>query len=301
MPRHGSHRIHRRAADTAAAGRRAHRPLPRPQGRPTAGRALGLGGRDRRGGPEPTGDAARRVRRRGRRLLPGALAGPARLRGGRPHGGDQLRGGGPRCRRTPDRLPGWAGAGVRRGGPVPAPAVPGRGGPDPAGQRGADGRVAGRGDHRLRLGVVRDAAIPDRAATCHDHPALGPQPDPTDRGPRRAALPGRLHRASAGRQPGLRHRRAGRADLPRHDAALRPDGRAAPTDHRAGPRAHPVALVALGRPGHPRAECHRPSPGGKPDPRGGRARARHRPLRAGPTRWADRLRRRGGAGAGQGA
>ena len=91
---------------------------------PWAGR-----GRDRRGRPAPAGDAAGRVRRRRRRLLPGPLARPdATSR--RPTG---------RRRPTSPRRP--RAAGVRRivylGGPEPAagrrspsraPALPGRGG-----------------------------------------------------------------------------------------------------------------------------------------------------------------------------
>ena len=67
------------------------------------------------------------------------------------------------------------------------------------GVRGADRRAAGRRGHRLGLGVVRDAALPDRAAAGDGHAALGAQPDPADRRPRRAALPGRLRRP-AGRR-----------------------------------------------------------------------------------------------------
>ena len=98
----------------------------------------------------------------------------------------------------------------------------------PAGQRRADRGAAGRGDHRLRLGVVRDAALPHRTAAGHGHAPLGAQPDPADRDPRRAALPGRRRPTLPGRrQPRVRHRRAGRAHLRRDDAAVRPGGRAA--------------------------------------------------------------------------
>ena len=48
------------------------------------------------------------------------------------------------------------------------------------------------------------------------------QPDPADRGPRRAALPDRRGRAAGRGQPRLRHRRPGRADLPGDDAAATP-------------------------------------------------------------------------------
>ena len=78
----------------------------------------------------------------------------------------------PRGRRRPDRLPRRP-APDRRAAPrrtcAPAPrsaeillagGVP-------------DRRAAGRGDHRLRLGVVRDAALPDRAAAGHGHARAG--------------------------------------------------------------------------------------------------------------------------------
>ncbi|WP_306307037.1 NAD(P)H-binding protein [Nocardia abscessus] len=50
------------------------------------------------------------------------------------------------------------------------------------GGRGARPGAAGRGDHRLRLGEFRDAALPDRAVADDGHTALGAQPDPADRG-----------------------------------------------------------------------------------------------------------------------
>ena len=44
--------------------------------------------------------------------------------------------------------------------------------------RGAHDRAARRGHHRLRLGLLRDAALPHRAAARDGHPELGAHPDP---------------------------------------------------------------------------------------------------------------------------
>ena len=76
------------------------------------------------------------------------------------------------------------------------------------------------------LRVVRDDALPHRAPAGDDRPALGGEPHPAHRHPRRAALPRRLRRDARRGQPRVRHRRPGRPDLPRHDAALRRRGRA---------------------------------------------------------------------------
>ena len=104
---------------------------------------------------------------------------------------------------------------------VPAPALPRGGRRHPAGQRRADGRAAGRGDHRQRIGVVRDAPLPHRAPAGHGHPPVGGHPHPADRRPRRAALPGRQRHAAGRRQPPLRHRRPRRAHLRGDDAPVR--------------------------------------------------------------------------------
>ena len=53
---------------------------------------------------------------------------------------------------------------------------------------GAGRGAARRGHHRLRVGLLRDAALPHRAAAGDGHAALGAQPHPADRRPRRAAL-----------------------------------------------------------------------------------------------------------------
>ncbi len=240
----------------------------------------------------------RALARRGRGVLPDPLhRHRRRLRGDRPPRRDDLRRGGPGRRRRPDRLPRRA---RRRGRQaVRPPALALRGRPDPAGVRGADGGAASRRDHRLRVGVVRDAALPHRAAAGDDLPAVGQDPDAADRDPGRASLPGRLRRTAARRQPDLRHRRPGRADLPGDDAALRPGGRPAPPAHPPGPAADPATVGALGQRGHAGAEPDRPAAGGQPGQRGGRRRARHRPARPRPAGGPAGDRPRPGAGAGE--
>ena len=76
----------------------------------------------------------------------------------------------PSCRRTCARASRWA---------------------DPARQRGAHARAAGRRRDRVGLGVVRDGAPPHRGAAVHAGTEVGAQPHPADRGARRAALPAR--------------------------------------------------------------------------------------------------------------
>ena len=76
-------------------------------------------------------------------------------------------------------------------------------------------------DHRLGVGLVRDAALSDRAAAGDGDPELGPHPDPAHRRPGRAAVPGGQRHAAARREPDLRHRRPGRPDVPGDDAGLR--------------------------------------------------------------------------------
>ena len=110
----------------------------------------------------------------------------------------------------------------------------------------ADDRAAGRRHHRVGIGLLRDAALSDRAAAGDGHPELGAHSHPADRGAGRAALSRRL-RPDAGRgQPGLRHRRSRRADVPGHDAALRGGRRAAPAADRAGAGADARGSPATG-------------------------------------------------------
>ena len=167
-------------------------------------------------------------------------------------------------------------------GPVPAPAFPGRGGRHPAGQRGADRRAAGRRDHRQRVGILRDAPVPHRAAAGHGHPEMGGNADPADRGQRRAPLPGRLRGAAGQREPRVRHRRPGHPYLRGDDAALHRGGRAAAAGAGPGAGADPAAVVAVGWPGHAGAVRAGHAAGGVTPQRGGVLRARHRAVRPRP-------------------
>ena len=76
--------------------------------------------------------------------------------------------------------------------------------------------------------------------------ALGGEPHPAHRDPRRAALPGRLRGDARRREPRVRHRRPRRPHLPRHDAAVRGGGGPASADHRRGPGADAEAVLACG-------------------------------------------------------
>ena len=64
-----------------------------------------------------------------------------------------------------------------------------RGRARPARIRRPDDRLPSRRHHRVGVGFVRDAALPDRATAGDGDAALGPQPGPADRDPRRAAVP----------------------------------------------------------------------------------------------------------------
>ena len=123
------------------------------------------------------------------------------------------------------RLPRRPGAGRGRDGLGP-PGLPGRGRPDLPGLGRPRRGAPGRGRHRQRQRVLRDAALPDRAPAGHGHPPLGVVPGAAHRGARRADLPGRRARPGRGHEPALRRRRARRPDLPGDDAALRRRGRA---------------------------------------------------------------------------
>ena len=65
-----------------------------------------------------------------------------------------------------------------------------------------------------------------------------------------------------GREPAVRHRRPGRADLCRHDAAVRRGGRTAAPAAGVGAGADPVAVRPLGRAGDAGAQRPRPATGG---------------------------------------
>ena len=155
----------------------------------------------------------------------------------------------------------------------------------------ADGGAAGRRRHRLGVGVLRDAALPHRAAAGHGDAEVGAHQDPADRDPGRAALPRRLRRPARRRQPTLRHRRTGRADVLRDDAALRrrsPACRSAACCRcrccRRGLSSHWVGLGDAG-PGGAGPAARRVAA-----QHGGGGRARHRGARAGPAGGPDRLR-----------
>ncbi|OLL80972.1 putative integral membrane protein [Pseudonocardia sp. Ae168_Ps1] len=303
LSRHGIDRLHRRAPRAPAARARSRgRPDPGPSVRSGAGsvpgpepgqagrRALGGRRRDRPGGPARSGERACRVHRRRRRLLPRALAVRHRLRRHRPAGGADPRRGCTRGRGEADRLPGRPTPRRRSGRAVGAPGVPGGGGGDPAAVRGADGRPAGRSDPRVRLGELRDAAPPDRAAAGDGHPPLGPQPHPADRGAGRAALPDPGRGDPGGAEPDLRHRRSGRPVLHRDDAPLRRRRRPGQAPGAAGAGAVARAVGPLGERRDPGAEVHREAAHRVTGARGRLHRERHRRPRAGSARWADRLR-----------
>ena len=123
-----------------------------------------------------------------------------------------------------------------------------------------DHRAARRGHHRLRLGLVRDAALPHRAAAGDGHPELGAHPDPA-RSPSATCcatssaaprMPADVSRAFDIGGPDVAH-------LPRHDAQVRGGRRAAAPAHPARAGAHPGPVQPLGRPGHPRARVDRPA------------------------------------------
>lgn len=220
-----------------------------------------------------------------------ALAGRIRLRGTRPCGRPHLRRASPCGRGPPHRLPRRAHPGRDPGPrPVPAPALPRRGRRDPARLRGADHRPARRRHHRLRLGLLRNAALPDRTAPRHGHPQLGRHPRPARRRPRRPALPRRQCRHAARGQPRLRHRRPRRAHVRGDDAPLRRRRRPAPPAHPARPDADPAAVQPLDRPRHAGAAGPGPAARRVPAPRGRVRGARHRAVRTGSARRPDRRR-----------
>ena len=162
----------------------------------------------------------------------------------------------------------------------------------PARLRRADGRAARRGDHRLGVGVVRDAALPHRAAAGDGHAALGRHPHPADRHPGRAALPRRLRRrcrptVNRGFDIGGPDVLTYREMMQRYAAVAGLPAAA----HRAGAGADADAVEPLGRAGHAGAELHRPTAGRVAGARGRLRGARHRRLRARPAeRGPDRLR-----------
>ena len=174
-PRDGRHRLHRWAA-RAAAGRAGPRgAVPHPSTRAARRGAVGRARARSCGATPSTGrrlDAAMDGHRR--RLLPGPLD---RHRRRRSQASDRRAA--EQHRRRPRRRPAsaasstWAGSCPQ--GQVASPHLASRAEVgqiflDGAGPRG---RAAGRGDHRQRVGLVRDAALPDRAAAGDGHARSG--------------------------------------------------------------------------------------------------------------------------------
>ncbi len=233
----------------------------------------------------------RRLRRGRRRLLPDPRPRQrAAVRGDRPAHRPGDGAGGEGGRRRPAGLPRRARA--RGRGAVAAPALAGGGRRDPAGFGGAHRRAARRRRPRVRLGLVRDAPLPHRAAAGHGHAAVGAQPDPADRRPGRAPLPGRLRDPAVLGAPLLRRRRPRRHELRRDDAAVRRGHRPAPAPDPPGAAVHPVAVEPLGRPDHAGAGRDRPAAGGVAAQHRRLRRARHRAVRARSARRPARFRRR---------
>ena len=171
-----------------AAGRRRALPGPRPRRSCATCRGPATS-RWSRGDLLDRGRRAPRLRGRRRRLLPRPLAGRAAT-------SRRSTAARPRSSPRPPATAACAGSSTSAActptaTALGAPARRARGRRDPARQRRADRRAAGRRHPRLRVGVVRDAALPHRAAAGDGHAAVGRQPDPADRHPRRAALPRR--------------------------------------------------------------------------------------------------------------
>ena len=161
-PGHRSHRLRRRPAGAAAPRGGVPCACPRALGAQACGTPMGERPlrRDRRGRPGRRGGDRGGDARLCRRLLPRALDGRNRseLREGRPPARRALRGrSGSRPRRPHhlSRRPRRAGGRAER-----APLVPARGGGGACGGLGARHRAPRGDDHRVRVGVVRDPALP---------------------------------------------------------------------------------------------------------------------------------------------
>ena len=260
MPRHRCDRICRRPPRPRTPRTRIPDKGPCPHSCEGARCRMGGTGRDRRGrcrrpGLHRGGDARSR-----RRVLPAALAaGGPQSRAGRARHRRELREGSTRAGRLAHRLPRRTRAEHPAREDVAAHAVARRGRSDPAGLGRSDHRVPRCSHHRLRLSVLRDDALPDRAAPRDDHPAVGSHEDPADRRARRASLPRPRRRAAPRTQSVIRYRGSGGHDLPGDDAPVCQGGRAAATDHPAHQPALAPAVEPLGQPRHPRAEGDRPA------------------------------------------
>ena len=165
-------------------------------------------------------------------------------------------------------------------GALAASALPGPGRPGAAGVGDPDRGAARRGDHRVRIGVLRDAALPDRAAAGDGDPAVGRTPGSSrsrsatccatwSAAPTRRTAP-----SEAGgvfdiggpdvltyREMMLRYARV--AGLPRRWILL-------------GSGADARAVQPLGRRGHAGPGVHRPAAGGVAAPRSRLRRPPHR-------------------------
>ena len=220
------------------------------------------------------------------RLLPGAPLGTgAHFERPRPGGGAELR----RTRRGRRACGGsstWAASTAERR-PELSPHLRSRrrGRPHPARLRRADRRAAGGGDHRLRLGVVRDAALHHRAAAGHGHARAGSRTRIQPIAVRdvlrylvgAADLPPDVSRGfDIGGPDVLTY-----LEMMQRYAAVAGLRRAG---HRAAAGAHAVGCPATGSASSRR--CRRASPGrwSEPASRGGLPRARHRRLHARPRR-----------------
>ncbi len=202
-----------------------------------------------------------------------SMGGPANFASSRPGRSQGVRGRSRGQRGAAHRLPRRP---RQRGGrPVRAPLQP------PRDRRGARRGVRARhgtprgGDHRFRLGLLRDAALPHGGAADDGDPEVGQHPVPAHRDQGRPCLPcGRARGRS--RQPRLRDRRARRRRVPRHDAGLREGRRVAEARARSRPCADAPAVRALDRPRHPAADRRRQAAGRLAAQRGDRPRPHRR-------------------------
>ena len=180
-------------------------------GRPRAS----AGGRRRRHGASA---AHGRPARLPRRVLPDSFDGDRRVGicRARSAPGDEFRSGLRRWRGRAHPLPGRPGGDGRP--PFGAPVVSPRGGRGPGVDLGAGHHAAGRDDPRLRVGFVRDPALPHRALAGDGDTALGEHGKPAHLHPRRPRLSHGLPPERRDHGADDRHRWSGRRHLPRTDA-----------------------------------------------------------------------------------
>ena len=167
----------------------------------------------------------------------------SRLCRNRPENGPDLRPGRRAGRDLPHHLSGRARRDRRR--PERASLLAPRGGGDAGvGRRARHGLPCGDG-HRRGFRVVRDPALPGRAAARDGHAEVGDDGISADCDRQRARLPGRLPPGARDRGPDARHRRARHRQLP--DADADHGGRARPAEAAGDsrPRAHASSQLAL--------------------------------------------------------